>query len=130
MVPEASGPSGEVDGGVDLTLGDAGAPGEFSAEPKRKKLQYVRSTGFREEQKSQNVWIHAEGPELVVYSSECPHVGCNVTWKHEAGKDGIFFCPCHGGEFDLAGKVLAGPPPSDLKRLPSKVENGKLLVQV
>lgn len=41
----------------------------------------------------------------------CPHLGCAVGWDAEAGE---ITCPCHGGRFDRAGRVLGGPPKSDL----------------
>ena len=42
-----------------------------------------------------------------------------------SGKD-QFFCPCHGGVFDSAGNVVAGPPPEPIEKLPVKVEDGIL----
>ena len=43
----------------------------------------------------------------VAFSSVCPHLGCKVHW--EAGKN-RFYCPCHGGAFDISGKAIMGPP--------------------
>lgn len=109
---------------------EAGAVSEFGAEPKRKRLQYISNAGFREVPKAEGVWIVAEGGQITVFSAECPHVGCNVTWKGDTPERSHFFCPCHGGEFDKTGKVLAGPPPRPLTRKGTKIENGKLLVEV
>jgi succinate dehydrogenase / fumarate reductase iron-sulfur subunit len=41
-----------------------------------------------------------------------------------------FRCPCHGGNFDRQGNVLAGPPPRPLDRYAFKVDSGHLLVEV
>jgi len=45
-------------------------------------------------------------------SARCPHLGCIV--KRENNE---LVCPCHGSRFDLGGKRLSGPTPSDLKPL-------------
>ncbi len=62
--------------------------------------------------------------EVRVLSSTCTHLGCSVRWLAERGE---FECPCHGGLYDSAGRVLSGPPPTDLKRLASKIQEGKVL---
>jgi menaquinol-cytochrome c reductase iron-sulfur subunit len=108
---------------------EAGALDDFKKPaPQRKRLKYV-SSGFRPIEETLNAWIYTEGDEVTAYSSECPHVGCNVVWKEREG-DGIFFCPCHGGEFARTGEVMAGPPPEPLKRLKTKVEGGKVFIEV
>ncbi len=102
-------------------------------EPKLARLKYISSAGYRESPKTQNVWILADESRIAAYSTECPHLGCNVTWKGNEdwkGAKGIFACPCHGGKFDRAGNVLAGPPPTPLKQLPAKTQEGKIYVQV
>ena len=47
----------------------------------------------------------------------CTHLGCvplykEKPWLNDYGD--CFFCPCHGGFFDLAGRVFNGPPPEHL----------------
>src|SRR5439155_22472029 len=64
--------------------------------------------------------------EVTVCSSICTDVGCGYRW--DAGEK-EFKCPCHGSVFDLNGKVVGGPAPRSLDRLPVKIENGHLLVQ-
>lgn len=106
---------------------EAGSPGDFSEAPRAQRLRYTARTGFRELEHTRNVWISMKADELTVFSSECPHVGCNVLWKQEKGH---FVCPCHGGVFDREGTVLEGPPPRPLQTLPGKIENGTVYVQV
>lgn len=64
----------------------------------------------------------AEG--VVVYSGVCTHAGCDITlWKTDTTR---FRCPCHESEFDPkdAGRVVGGPAPRRLPRVPVKVVDG------
>jgi len=68
--------------------------------------------------------------DFIALSSICPHLGCAVHWEAQNDR---FFCPCHNGAFDAAGKAIAGPPADDnqeLARYPLKVENGLLYIEV
>jgi Rieske Fe-S protein len=60
---------------------------------------------------------------LAVLSTTCTHLGCGVSWN--AGRK-AFLCPCHGGMYSPDGKVIGGPPPRPLARLPFVVEAGRL----
>jgi menaquinol-cytochrome c reductase iron-sulfur subunit len=62
--------------------------------------------------------------EAIVFSNQCTHLACRVTWKPE---DQEYFCPCHNGIFDPNGEVVSGPPPKPLVRYETKVEEGILL---
>ncbi len=64
--------------------------------------------------------------ELVVLSAVCTHLGCSVPWVEKEKK---FICPCHLGIFAPDGKLLDGPPPRDMDRLDTKVEDGVLKTQ-
>jgi Rieske Fe-S protein len=67
---------------------------------------------------------------FLALSSTCPHLGCQVHWEPQNSR---FFCPCHNGAFDAAGKATAGPPADagqSLLRFPLKVEGGLLYIQV
>ncbi|HEY7037725.1 MAG TPA: Rieske (2Fe-2S) protein [Methylomirabilota bacterium] len=61
---------------------------------------------------------------VVAYSGVCTHTGCDITlWKAESIR---FRCPCHESEFDPkdAGRVVGGPAPRRLPRVPVKVVDG------
>ena len=61
---------------------------------------------------------------VVAYSAVCTHTGCDITlWKADMRR---FRCPCHESEFDPkdAGRVVGGPAPRRLPRVPVKVVDG------
>ena len=82
--------------------------------------------GWLETNSVKAIWaLRQSDDQVTVYSPICPHLGCGFQWS---GSDSQFKCPCHGSVYDPSGKVLGGPAPRPLDVLPSKVENGKLLV--
>jgi menaquinol-cytochrome c reductase iron-sulfur subunit len=104
-----------------------GAPEELTpGEPRQ--LEYVATVqdGYLERKAHKAVWAvkQADG-EIVVFSPMCTHLGCGYHWERGERK---FKCPCHGSVYDVDGKVLAGPAPRRLDVLPSKIEDGRLLV--
>ena len=93
-----------------------------------KQLEYVTTArdGYMESRIRKAVWaVKGSDGEVVVYSPMCTHLGCGYTW--DAG-DGRFECPCHLSKFSVSGEVIGGPAPRPLDRLPSRVENGRLLI--
>jgi Rieske Fe-S protein len=63
--------------------------------------------------------------QIGVLSSVCTHLGCSVPWQPEKGQ---FVCPCHIGIFAADGTLLGGPPPRNMDRLETKIEDGVLKV--
>jgi ubiquinol-cytochrome c reductase iron-sulfur subunit len=62
--------------------------------------------------------------EYLVVVGICTHLGCSPSDKIKPGSaegmpadwQGGFFCPCHGSQFDLAGRVFkAMPAPTNLE---------------
>lgn len=48
----------------------------------------------------------------------CTHLGCVPLGAREGEKRGDFggyFCPCHGSQYDTAGRIRAGPAPKNLE---------------
>lgn len=64
--------------------------------------------------------------ELLVLSSRCTHLSCNINWQEARGE---FVCPCHNGQFGVEGNVLSGPPPRPLDRYETNIEDGTLLIR-
>lgn len=71
--------------------------------------------------------LSKDGRDYIAMSNICTHLGCHVRWITDQN---LFFCPCHNGEFDINGNVIAGPPPRPLTRYEVKVENDQLFVLV
>jgi menaquinol-cytochrome c reductase iron-sulfur subunit len=69
--------------------------------------------------------VTQDGQNVTVFSNNCTHLSCRVTWSAE--RDG-FFCPCHDGLFGIDGIVLAGPPPRPLDQFETKIENGQIMI--
>jgi len=95
---------------------------------KPKQVDYVATVqdGYLETKTQKAVWAvkQADG-QVTVFSPICTHLGCGYHWAEGEQK---FKCPCHGSVYDLTGRVIAGPAPRPLDTLPSKTENGRLLV--
>ncbi|NEP01454.1 MAG: cytochrome b6-f complex iron-sulfur subunit [Symploca sp. SIO2E9] len=54
----------------------------------------------------------------------CTHLGCVVPWNASANR---FICPCHGSQYNNAGKVVRGPAPLSLALVHATVtEDDKL----
>ncbi len=71
--------------------------------------------------------VTLDGRTYRVLSNVCTHAGCGVRWDDKAK---AFLCPCHNGQFDITGKVIAGPPPKPLNEIEHKVEGGILSIRM
>ncbi len=91
-------------------------------------LGYTRRQAFHSEQVQTSVLVRHDAPgQVLCFGNSCPHLGCAVSWDPLSSR---FKCACHGGAFDRDGNVIAGPPPKGLNRLPWKIEDGILKVEV
>lgn len=72
------------------------------------------------------VW-RAEEKKIVIFSRACTDLGCAV--NHDPGS-GFFYCPCHGGIFNQAGQVVAGPPEKPLYRYAIEIVDGEVKVDL
>jgi ubiquinol-cytochrome c reductase iron-sulfur subunit len=77
-------------------------------------------------------------PEIMVTVGICTHLGCSPTEKFKEGAGqgmaadwpGGFLCPCHGSQFDLAGRVYKSmPAPTNLEVPPHQyLADSRLLI--
>jgi menaquinol-cytochrome c reductase iron-sulfur subunit len=95
--------------------------------PVKKLVTIEQRDGWRKTLIEKPVYVSKDAKgELVVLSAVCTHLGCTVPWVE---KENNFLCPCHLGRFAPDGRLLGGPPPRDMDRLESKVEDGILKTQ-
>jgi glycine/D-amino acid oxidase-like deaminating enzyme/nitrite reductase/ring-hydroxylating ferredoxin subunit len=81
-------------------------------------------TSLNEIEKDSGCLVDYEGKQIAVYKNEegkvhalnptCTHAGCIVKWNQT---EKSWDCPCHGGRYDVNGKVITGPPTKDLQKL-------------
>jgi Rieske Fe-S protein len=80
---------------------------------------------FKEIAREEGKVVDFDGKQLAIYKDKegiitalnpvCTHAGCIVNFND---KEKSWDCPCHGGRFDLEGKVLCGPPRENLQHIP------------
>ena len=67
-------------------------------------------------------------PEFFIVYGICTHLGCVPSYRPpgvaefdslDIGSRPVFFCPCHAGVFDLAGRVYKGTPPQTNLKVPN-----------
>jgi Rieske Fe-S protein len=67
-----------------------------------------------------NVVLKASDGSLAAFSMLCTHTCCEVSWY---AAQQIFFCACHGSEFNAAGNVVRGPAPTRLPTVTLRVDS-------
>lgn len=96
------------------------------AGPQEVLFPVTLTDGYMSRRAKERVYVIGDpgGPSgLAVLDTTCTHLGCGVSWNAERN---AFLCPCHGGTYAPDGKVIAGPPPRPLARLPFTVEGGRV----
>jgi cytochrome b6-f complex iron-sulfur subunit len=58
------------------------------------------------------ILVRAADGEYRALSATCTHLDCIVEYRRDGG---LIYCNCHGGQFDLSGQVVGGPPPRPLR---------------
>lgn len=66
--------------------------------------------------------------ELRAFSAVCTHLGCIIEWQ--PGEHHVWFCECHKGKYDRAGRVTGGPPPRPLDPLQVAVRDDQVYVKL
>jgi Rieske Fe-S protein len=100
---------------------------ESGAFPRSVAVSFRRSDGWLTATEGSLVHlVKNESGAIEALSSTCTHLGCRTHWDRETKS---FLCPCHGGVYDAAGRVTAGPPPRALARLETRLEDEVLFVR-
>lgn len=98
--------------------------------PVPRVLSFSRADGWYRERARATVFLVWDGGQNVrAMSATCTHLGCQVRWEADARR---FLCPCHGGVYDAAGRVIEGPPPRPLHTLEARIDGqaGDVLVRL
>ena len=107
---------------------DVGDVDEFQnlEAPVKKLVTIEQRDGWRKTITEKPVYVSKDAKgKLIVLSAVCTHLGCTVPWVEQKK----FICPCHLGTFSPDGRLLAGPPPRDMDRLETVIEDGVLKTQ-
>jgi quinol---cytochrome c reductase iron-sulfur subunit, bacillus type len=97
-------------------------------EPIPVTIRVTREDGYNQVVDRQVVFLVKAGDtQVTALSSTCTHLGCRVSWDPDGQ---VLKCPCHGGVYDRTGAVKAGPPPSPLARIETRIEGNQVLVQL
>lgn len=75
---------------------------------------------------SGHVALERTGDSVRAFSAVCTHLGCVV--QPDPEHKAAWYCPCHHGRYDRAGRVVSGPPPRPLPPLPAAVRDGQVFV--
>lgn len=78
----------------------------------------------------------AINPELLIIEGVCTHLGCAPQYRPNVEPQpynenwlGGFFCPCHGSQFDLSGRVYRNmPAPTNLVVPPHRIEGNVVTI--
>jgi cytochrome b6-f complex iron-sulfur subunit len=70
---------------------------------------------------------HVTPGQFVGVDLKCTHRGCDVSYQAEGKK---FYCPCHGSEFDLYGRVTKGPAGKPLQYYHAEQKGDEVMVTV
>ncbi len=57
------------------------------------------------------ILVRTSAGEYRAFSAVCTHLNCTVQYREDLQH---IWCACHGGQFDLNGMNVAGPPPRPL----------------
>ena len=97
-------------------------------EPQAITVRVARQDGYREIVDRRTVFlVRSSSGDVTCLDSTCTHLGCRVEWDSPSQE---LRCPCHGGAYDRTGAVKSGPPPSPLTKMPTRIADGHVLVQL
>ena len=82
-----------------------------------KQIARARAVPIKELRDPQTDQERAQKPEWLIVIGICTHLGCIPLGQKAAdprGDYGGWFCPCHGSQYDTAGRIRKGPAPKNL----------------
>ena len=78
------------------------------------EIKAARSVDWRElpDPEADEKRVKVDHEAWLVVIGICTHLGC-IPLAHQGEYNG-WFCPCHGSQYDTAGRVRRGPAPANL----------------
>jgi len=70
--------------------------------------------------------VHTPSGQFKALSARCTHLGCIV--QYQQGPIPHFSCNCHGSQFDINGKNIAGPAPRPLAPFRVTIQESAIFV--
>ncbi len=112
---------------IEVNIG-AIAPGQIVTVMWRGKPVFIRHRTPEEITKAEGVPMadlpdpqadkdRVKKPEWLILVGICTHLGCVPLGSNVSGYKGQFggwFCPCHGSDYDVSGRIRKGPAPANL----------------
>jgi cytochrome b6-f complex iron-sulfur subunit len=71
------------------------------------------------------ILVRDSGDRLVAFSAVCTHLDCTVQYRKDQG---LIWCACHNGKYDLTGRNVSGPPPRPLEEFRVVLQGEEVLV--
>ena len=71
------------------------------------------------------ILIRTQEGDFRAFSATCTHLECTVQYRDDLQR---MWCACHGGQFDLNGINVAGPPPRPLEQYTVNVAGDDVFV--
>jgi menaquinol-cytochrome c reductase iron-sulfur subunit len=97
-------------------------------EPNLFTFTRTKQVGWERSAISYGIYVtRLPGNEYFVFSNECTHLSCRVTWQEPPQN---YICPCHDGRFAEDGSIISGPQPRPLDEYAYKIEDGIMLVHL
>ncbi|MGP1911544.1 MAG: ubiquinol-cytochrome c reductase iron-sulfur subunit [Candidatus Hodgkinia cicadicola] len=72
-----------------------------------------------------NRCVNKNNQNLLVVMASCPHLGC-IPSAIPSG----WFCSCHGSKFDISGRIINGPSPSNMRVPKCFIKMHRLVIEV
>ena len=69
--------------------------------------------------------VRTPAGEFRAFSAICTHLNCTVQYRDDFQH---IWCACHGGQFDLNGLNVAGPPPRPLEEYAVNLSGDDIVV--
>lgn len=123
----------KIDTGAMANLGPLS---EIEKGPFPKKVEYVATIKDAWVTQEQKGFVYVakdeEKQELLFMSPICTHLGCSAGYANDQQKaEGMmFYCPCHGGQYDELGNNIGGPPPRPLDIFQPIIQEGDVYIAV